>query len=150
MLKLVSPFPGLWVTLRGRARLKGFELREGLVVAFPNRFGDIAQLDVRDPPADGNNLPCAAEISTAVTDLSHAVLRLRDLPRSRLAPVTIEPSDGSTGVFVRLARDEPAGFTYDILGDGSETVEYTYDGRILGIRLANPLQGSGTLMLRVT
>lgn len=137
----------MWVTLRTRARLKGFELRRGQVVAFPNRFGDIAKLDILDLRNGWEELPCAAEISQGA-DLEQTVMRLSGLPRSRPIPVSVETSEASTGVFVRLARDEPTRFIYDILGDASENVEYTYDGRMLGIRLVTPLQGSGILIPR--
>lgn len=124
---------------------------QGGAFAYPTPRGDIAELDMLAWPDKLSALPCAREIGAALERIEGgeraAPLRIRHLPRPRPVRVAVEEFDlPSGGVFVRLARSEPVAFDYDILGDGSELIEYTYDGRVLGLRLKAPHVGSGILL----
>ena len=135
-----SEFRPLVVRLGRRPSVGGFEVVRGTVYASVTRRGDLAQLDIFQPPEDLRALPCGLEIAAAVEDLKSGrrrstVVRLKRLPSPRPEGPILEKEGSSRGIYLRLARQEQASFTYDIVGDGSELVDYTYDGRILGLRL---------------
>jgi hypothetical protein len=141
------------VLLRMRARAIGFFDLHPTLTIWPNRQGDIAELEVRVLGAETGWMPCAVEIGEITKRARQRrgrqprVLRLRGLPPSRPVQAVVESLDAPPGaIYVRLAEADPVDFSYDMLGDGSELVEYTYDGRILGIRLEAPHQGSGVLV----
>jgi len=146
----VLPFS---VSLRKQTGDFCFDLREVQVNVFPNRWGDIASLEVGWGGPYAGSLPCAAEITANLEELRQGRgtgnLVLRGLPRPRRVKVAIEhPDVAAEAIYVRLERPEPVDFTFDMVGDGSEQVEYTYDGRMLGIRLTDPHNKSGILLRR--
>ena len=143
-------FPGLTVSLREGALESGFRLAE-LVFAYPNRQGDIAELDIVGKPRNPETLPCGEEITARLQNLhgsNSGPLAVSGLPPSRPAAVATEFGPTGLDVVVPLAEDEPTPITYDLIGDGSEVARYTRDGRLIQLRLDLRALGSGFLVRR--
>jgi hypothetical protein len=107
--------------------------------------GEATEIEfVADQPVDMSGLPCRKECGAIIagfktgppfpaTNIPGLPTGDGGLPRmEEFAPP--RPGSGSRA-YVRF-RDAPrADYSYDIIGDGTQLIEYTYDGRAVGLRL---------------
>ncbi len=94
------------------------------------------------PNRDG--LPCLSEVERIIQGIEHGPpfpsCSLTGLPTGDWKKLSLEnltpAADGiRTSAYVRFREPEEVGYTYDVIGDGTHVLEYTEDGRAIGLKL---------------